>query len=66
MRKTQKVVPITQDKWRLIASDEKSRRIIFGIGEQRVAFDFFTRITELLPHRGDHSAPVLPMKKTRK
>ena len=65
MRKTQKVVPITQDKWRLIASDEESRRIIFGIGERRVAFDYFTRITELPPHRGDHPAPVVLMQKQR-
>jgi hypothetical protein len=66
MRKTPKVVPITSDKWRLIASDEKSHRIIFGIGEQRIAFDYFTRITELPPHRGDRPAPVLRMKKNRK
>jgi len=66
MRKTPKVVPITPDRWRSIASDEKSHRIIFGIGEQRVAFEFFTRITELPPYKGDRPAPILNMKKNRK
>jgi hypothetical protein len=66
MRKSPKVVPITPDKYRLIASDETSHRVIFGIGKRRVAFDFFTLITELPAAAGDHRAPVLPMKKTRK
>ena len=66
MRKSPKVVPITPDKYRLIASDETSHRVIFGIGKQRVAFDFFTRITELPPATGDHPAPVAVIKKGRK
>jgi len=64
--KTPKVVPITEEKHRLIASDEKSRRIIFSIGTQRVAFDFLSRVTQLPPHTGDQPAPVLPMENRKK
>ena len=66
MRKSSKVTPISPDKYRVIVSDEISCRVIFGIGEHRVAFDFFTRITELPPHSGDRRADILPIKKIRK
>jgi hypothetical protein len=39
--------------------------MIFRIGKRRLAFDFFTRVTELPPTTGDHPAPVLPMTKNR-
>lgn len=63
MRNKPKVIPITSGKWHLVASDEKSSRMIFGLGKQRFAFDFLTRVTELPPHRGDRCAPVVPLKK---
>jgi hypothetical protein len=63
MPKKPKVVPITADEHRLIAMDQKSHRLIVGIGSQRFAIDFFTRITTLPPHTGDQPAPVLPMKR---
>jgi hypothetical protein len=40
--------------------------MIFAIGQQRYAFDFFTRITHLPPHTGDQPAPVITMRKKRK
>ena len=61
-----KIVPLTEEKRGVIATDEKSQRVILAIGKQRVAFDFFTRITNLPPHTGDRPAPVLPMSKKRK
>jgi hypothetical protein len=52
MSKTPKVVPITEDKARMIAQDETSRRFILGVGKHRIAFDFSTRVTHLPPqHR---------------
>jgi hypothetical protein len=61
-----KVVPLAEEKRQVIARDEKSQRIIIGIGAQRIAFDFFTRVTRLPPHTGDRPAPVLPMSRKRK
>jgi hypothetical protein len=61
-----KVVPLTEEKRRVIASDQRSHRLIFAIGQKRYAFDFFTRITDLSPHTGDHPAPVLPISKKRR
>jgi hypothetical protein len=61
-----KIVPLTQEKHRVIARDEKSQRVILTVGKQRVAFDFFTRITNLPPHTGDRPAPVLPMSRKHK
>jgi hypothetical protein len=61
-----KVVPLTEEKHRVIAFDQQSHRMIFAIGQQRYAFDFFTRITHLPPHTGDRPAPVLPMSKKRR
>ena len=66
MRKTPKVILLPSPEVRLVASDEQSRRLILGIGKQRLAFDFFTRITELPFATGDRPAPVLPIKKLRK
>ncbi len=66
MRKTSRIVPITPDQYRLIASDEKSHRVIFAIGKRRIALDFFTRITDLPPATGDYPAQILPMKKKLK
>jgi hypothetical protein len=57
-----KVIPLTEEKHRVIASDPPSHRMIFAIGQQRYAFDFFTRITHLPPHTGDQPATILPMK----
>jgi hypothetical protein len=62
MPKPPKVVPITADEHRLIATDQTSHRLIVGIGSQRFAIDFFTRITTLPPHTGDQPATVLPKK----
>jgi hypothetical protein len=64
--KTPKVVPLTDTKRRVIASDEKSKRFILAIGNQRIAFDFTSRVTELPRGTGDRPAPVLPMKKSKK
>jgi hypothetical protein len=61
MLKTPKVVPIEEKKATLIASDVKGRRILFSIGSQRLAIDWFTRITNLPPHTGDEPSAVLPM-----
>jgi hypothetical protein len=61
-----KVVPLTEEKHQVIATDQKSKRIIIGIGQQRIAFDLFTRVTRLPPHTGDQPAPVVTMKKKRK
>jgi hypothetical protein len=60
MRKTTKVVSIAPHEHWLIASDEKSHRVIFGIGERRFAFDYFTRITELPPLQGKSPCPRRP------
>ena len=65
MPKTPKVVPIAEDKAKIIAQDEKTYRFILGVGKQRVAMDFLTRITNLPPRTGDQPADVLPMKKKR-
>jgi len=43
-------------------SDMKGRRIIFRIGSQRLAIDWFSRITNLPPHTGDQPAAVLPIR----
>jgi len=61
MAKTPKVVPIAEKQTSLIARDTEAQRIIVGIGSERLAFDFFTRITKLPPHAGDQPAAVLPM-----
>jgi hypothetical protein len=61
--KPPKVVSITAIEHRLITPDQKSHRLIVGIGSQRFAIDFFTRITTLPPHTGNQRAPVIPMKK---
>jgi len=64
--KTPKVVPLTEEKRGVIATDEKSKRFILAIGKQRIAFDFISRVTELPPNTGDQPAPVLPMRKIKK
>ena len=61
-----KVVFLTEEKHRAIAFDQQSHRIIFAIGEQRYAFDFFTRITQLQPHTCDQPARVVRMSKKRR
>src|SRR5690349_10928278 len=61
-----KVLPLTEEKRQVIAADQKSHRVIVGIGQQRIAYDLFTRITRLPPHTGDQPAPILPMRKTIK
>jgi len=66
MSRTPKVVPLQEDDRRLIASDEKTKRFILGIGKQRIAFDFTTRVTELPPATGDQPADVLLFEKKKK
>jgi len=61
MPKTPKVVPLVQNKSRVIAADEKTNRVIIAIGRQRLAFDLTTRITHLPPNTGDQPATVLPL-----
>jgi hypothetical protein len=63
MPKPPKVVPIAEEETKLIARDTKAHRIIIGIGSERMALDFFSRITKLPPHAGDQPAAVLPMNK---
>ena len=43
---------------RMIAHDTETQRIIIGIGGQRLAFDFTTRVTKLKPGTGDAPAAV--------
>jgi hypothetical protein len=68
-----KVVSIEQspsgpDRSELLAEDEtqvggvRKSRFILGIGTQRIAFDFTSRVTELKPGTGDAPAPVVPLK----
>jgi hypothetical protein len=61
MANTPKVVPLDQNKSRVIALDESTNRIIIAIGRQRVALDMSTRITELAPDVGDKPAKILPL-----
>lgn len=61
-----KVVPFSSTKPRFIVADERSNRTIFGIGSQRYALDFSTRITKLPPAMGDYPGPVLPIKKRQR
>jgi hypothetical protein len=61
MSKTPKVVPLTEQHRRIIAQDEKTNRFILAIGNQRFAFDFTGRYTNLTPTAGDQPAPVLPI-----
>jgi len=73
MPRKPKVVPIatsqtqpSEERPRLIADEEASRRFILGIGSQRIAFDCSVRATNLPPHTGDKPAPVLPLPKKKK
>jgi len=66
MKKPPKVVPIEEPKYRLIAEDQNTHRIIFGIGSERMAIDLFSRITKLPPATGDRPAEVLAMKKVKR
>ena len=66
MPKPPKVVPIQEQKYRLIAKDAKSQRIILGIGSERIAMDFFSRFSKLPPETGDQPAAVLPLKKDKR
>jgi hypothetical protein len=66
MPKTPKVVPIHEHQSSIIARDEKTQRIILGIGSERIAIDFTRRITKLPPHTGDEPAVVPPMKQNKK
>ncbi len=66
MKKPPKVVPIQEQQYRLIAEDQNTHRIIFGIGSERMAIDLFSRITKLPPATGDRPAEVLAMKKVRR
>jgi len=59
MSDTPKVVALDQQRFRVIAADEKTSRIIIAIGRQRIALDMSTRITELPPDVGDKPAKIL-------
>jgi hypothetical protein len=61
MPKQPKVVPIAEEKYKLIARDAKVHRIILGIGSERIAIDVLSRVTRLPPNVGDQPASVLPM-----
>lgn len=47
MPKPPKVVPIQEKKYQLIAKDTEAKRIILGIGRERIAIDWFSRISKL-------------------
>ena len=68
MPKTPKVVSIQEEtnKAKLIAKDSEGQRIIIGIGSQRMALDFHTRITHLPPETGNQPAEVVPMTKPKR
>jgi hypothetical protein len=66
MKKGSKVIPFQSPKAQFIASDDQSQRVIVGIGRQRIALDFSTRITELPRATGDRPASVLPIRKKPK
>ena len=66
MPKPPKVVAVQEKKYRLIAKDTKAKRIILGIGSERIAIDFISRISKLPPETGDQPAAVLPMKKDKR
>ena len=66
LKKPSKIISFQSPKARLIASDDQSRRVIVGIGKQRIALDFSTRITELPPATGDQPASVLFIRKAPK
>jgi len=65
IQKPTSVVPLSAGQ-SVMATDEKTSRVIMKIGPQRVAFDFTTRLTELAPGTGDRPAPVLPMEIRKK
>src|ERR1051325_7907571 len=66
MAKPTKVLPINDPsrtgKPRTIAVDTVGRRVLIGIGKQRIAIDVTATVTELRPGVGDALAPVLPMR----
>ena len=64
MSKSTKVVPIENrtKRAKMIAHDPEGHRIIIGIGSQRMALDFQTRITRLPSDTGDRPGEVLPIK----
>jgi hypothetical protein len=59
-----KVVPLTVEKRQVIASDQKSHRVIVGIGQQRIAFNLFRRVTAFRPTRGSARASGHDQEKT--
>jgi hypothetical protein len=66
LKKPSKIIPFQSPKARFIASDDQSQRVIVGIGTQRIALDFSTRITELPRTTGDQPASFLPTSKAPK
>jgi hypothetical protein len=62
MLKPPKVVPIAEERYKLIARDAKVHRVILGIGLKRIAIDLLSRVTRLPPEAGDQPASVLPMR----
>jgi hypothetical protein len=63
MPKKPKVVSVDETRCRVLARDTKTRRIIVGMGSERFAIDFSSRITKLPPFTGDEPARVVPMNK---
>ena len=63
MPKRTKVLSIAEEKYRLIAMDERSHRIIFAIGGQRFAIDLLSRVSLLPPATGTRQADIVPLKK---
>jgi hypothetical protein len=57
-----KVVPIQEKKYQLIAKDTKAKPIILGIGGERIAIDWFSRISKLPPETCDQPSAVLSLK----
>ena len=68
MPKPPKVVCIQKEtnQAKLITKDTGAHRVIIGMGRQRIAYDFYTRITHLPPETGDQPATILPMIRTPK
>jgi hypothetical protein len=62
MKKIPNMVILPSPGTQIIAADKESQRIIVAIGKRRIAFDFFTRITELSQGVGDRPAPVVQIK----
>lgn len=66
MPKRLKGCPLGEAKRRLTARDSNAQRIIFGIGSEWIAINFFSQVTKLPPDTGDQPAVVLPINQSTK